>query len=250
MSIWEPTPETPRVNFSECEILVEPQTASSGNSYHKITINLMPLNGGELVSDTYFKFDNHTKPWDSHVLPAIRELITQGKIANAPDINNKFVSWRFEQWRSYRKNDVQYWKDRAENERTMGDNEAAQKSASKIQIDERGNEFAEKRYIHILDVFKSQQEALKASDDHYGVEPSSSPVVTNSPSHETMAQSVGDKATALAFLPNFIQMAKDGDKIDLVKLAGLIDDNVILKAHFNLSSPEVQKAIKDAEVPF
>lgn len=244
--LWTPTPDRERINFSECEILIEEQTSSKGTPYNKITFNLFPLAGGDLISDTYFKFQNHSKPWDSDVLPAIRELVTAGKLKNAPDISGKYVSWCFRQWRSYRKNDVQYWRDRAETERQNGQEDEAQKSAGKIQIDERGNEFVEKRYIHILDVFNSQEAAQAASDEIYGVE--SANTIPGFESDESAPpENYGDKESALLFLPEFVKMAMNGNKVDRDKLAGLIESSDVLKAHFTLQSPEVEDAIADAE---
>lgn len=246
--IWTPTPDRERINFSECEVLIEEQTSSKGTMYHKITFNLFPLAGGDLVTDTYFKFQNHSKPWDSDVLPAIRELVTAGKIKNAPDISGKYLAWAFRQWRSYRKNDVQYWRDRAETERQNGQEEEAQKSAGKIQIDERGKEFVEKRYIHILNVFATQEEAQKASDDYYGIEGQTSGVWEEAKTEPEPPTGFGDKTTALAFLPNFVKMSMGGDnKVDRDKLAEFIEANEVLKAHFTMQSKEVLKAIKEAE---
>lgn len=250
--LWTPTPERERVNFSECEILVEEQTSSKGTTYNKITLNLFPLAGGDLISDSYFKFQNHSKPWDSDVLPAIRELVTAGKLANAPDISGKYVSWCFRQWRSYRKNDVQYWKDRAETERLNGQEDEAQKSAGKIQIDERGNEFVEKRYIHILDVFNSQEEAEAASNEHYGVEDSTSGVWDGDKKESEPPTGFDDKSSAMLFLPEFVKMALgQNHKVDRDKLAELIASSDVLKAHFTLQSEEVVKAIEEVEsLPF
>lgn len=250
-NIWTPTPERERINFSECEVLIEEQTSSKGNQYHKITFNLFPLAGGDLITDTYFKFQNHSKPWDSDVLPAIRELVTAGKIKNAPDINGKYLAWTFRSWRSYRKNDVQYWRDRAETERQNGQEDEAQKSAGRIQIDERGNEFVEKRYIHILDVFNTQEEAQKASDDHYGVEGQASGVWDEAKEEKgdpPNGPGSVDKATALQFVTGMIKGAMgDNHKVDRDKVETFINDNSAIKAHFTIDSEEVQDVIADAE---
>ena len=246
--LWTPTPERERVNFSECEVLIEEATSSKGSTYTKITLNLLPIAKGELISETYFKFQNHSKPWDSDVLPAIRELVTVGKLKNAPDINGKHVSWCFRSWRSYRKNDVQYWRDRAETERQNGQEDEAQKSAGKIQIDEKGNEFVEKRYIHILDVFNSQEEAQAANDEFYGTDGQTSGVWDEAKKEAEPPTGFDDKSSAMLFLPEFVRMARgENGKIDRDKLAGLIESSDVLKAHFTLQSPEVEDAINDAE---
>lgn len=246
--LWTPTPERERVNFSECEVLIEEMAGKNGQPYTKIVLNLFPLAGGDLISDQYFKFQNHSKPWDSDVLPAIRELVTAGKLKNAPDINGKYVSWCFRQWRSYRKNDVQYWRDRATTERQNGQEDEAQKSAGKIQIDERGNEFVEKRYIHILDVFNSQEEAQAANDEFYGVEGSASGVWDGDKKEAEPPTGFDDKSSAMLFLPEFVKMAMgENHRVDRDKLAELINASDVLKAHFTLQSPEVEDAINDAE---
>jgi len=249
--LWTPTPDRERVNFSECEVLIEEVTSDKGTKYHKITFNLFQISGGNLITETYFKFRDHSKPWDSHVLPAIRDLIMAGKINtstvdNKPDI--KYVSWSFKQWRSYRKNDIQYWRERAENEKQAGQEDEAAKSLAKIQVDEKGNEFVEKRYIHILDAFDTQEAAQAANDEFYSTEASGGNVWgTIEPEPPT---GFGDKTTAMAFLPNFVKMSMENNKVNRDKLQEFIKSNDVLKAHFSMESEEVKTAIKDAEVPF
>lgn len=249
--LWTPTPERERINFSQLELLVDNLTGSNGNAYSKITFNLFPVTGGDLVTDMYFKFSGHTKPWDSDVLPAIRRLVTAGKLKDAPDIDKKYVSWAFRQWRSYRKNDVQYWRDRAETEKQNGQDEEAKKSIGRIQCDERGNEFVEKRYVHIFDVFASEDEALKASDEFYGVE--NGAAVWGESKEPEPPTGFDDRKTALDFLPNFVKMALgENHKVDLEKLQSFFDDNEVLNKHFTLKSPEVKEAIAalEATPPF
>jgi len=249
--LWTPTPDRERINFSECEVLIEQMTSNKGTSYHKITFNLLPIANGNLITEAYFKFANHSKPWDSHVLPAIRDLVSAGKITSAPDINGKYVSWCFRQWQSYRKNDIKYWRERAESEKEFGEHDEATKSLAKIQVDGKGNEFVEKRYMHLLDVFDSQEAAQAANDEFYGVESGNDSIPgfddTTSGSVEPPTN-FGDKQTALAFLPNFVKMSMSNGKVNRDKLQNFIDSNEVLKAHFSMESEEVQNAIQQAEL--
>lgn len=250
MNIWEPTEEKERISFSECEILIEEVPDKNGKLYNKITLNLFPLSGENLITDTYRKFNNPfaSKPWDTHVLPPIRQLVADKKIENAPDINRKFVSWKFGTWLSDKKDDVAYWSNRAKTAKENGDLADAAYAAAKIQTDEKGNVCAEKTYIHILDVFENEEAARKASDEFYGVEGQTSGVWDEAKKEAEPPTGFDDKSSAMLFLPEFVRMARgENGKIDRDKLAGLIESNDVLKAHFTLESEEVQDAINDLE---
>ncbi len=247
MTIWEPTPERERISFSECEILVEQKISINGNGYNKIIMNLFPLDTGkqlELITATYLKFSDRTQPWDSDVLPAIRQLVTAGKISNAPDIDGKWVSWKWGAYRTYRKNDIFYWENRAKDEAEAGDNEASQKSAANISTDDHGKKYVEKRYVHLLDIFANEDEARKANDAHYGTDPSAA---GNDTPPTGLAENDDGRETNATFLPLFVGQANVDGTVDLVKLAKLIESQTELKAYFTVDSPEVLAEIAKIE---
>lgn len=249
-NLWTVEEEKPRINFSQMELLTEELTGKNGK-YTKIMFILSPLDGGDLITENYFKFQGHSKPWDSDVLPAIRDLVISGKLPDASKIDDKWVSWEYRSWRSYRKNDIQYWRDRAETEKQNGQIEESQKSYSRIQNDEKGNEFVEKRYIHIVDIFASEDDVRKEHDNYYGI--SSTPEVFGEPETK-QPENFLDKEKVLAFLPSFVKMAMDTNgNVDREKLITLINDNVDLKAHFTIDSDEVESEIAKVEsagIPF
>lgn len=245
--IWTPTPQRDRLGFGQCEILVESQASEKGG-YTKITLNIFPVSGSantNMQTGTYFKFANHTKPWDSHVLPVIRDLMKAGKIKNAPDIDGRWISWKWGQWRTYRANDIQYWRDRAENEKAMGQDEDAVKSLAKIQTDEKGKEYVEKGYIHILDVFASEDECQKAHDDYYGIEANG--VVPGFEDEPQAPETHADDSTIAAFLANFIVMAMQNGKVNETTFKGFFDANELFVKQFaTVENSVVRRAIEKA----
>ena len=186
--IWEPTPEAPPLRFAELEMLIETVPGKKGD-YTKITFNTMPLDGGEFKSSQYFKFANHTKPWDSHVLPRIRELIAEGKIKTGPELNGKFVSYRFDQWPSYSKRDIEYYEEN---------------SPEYLQFDEKGKQFVNKLFFYIVDVFNTEAECRAAHDAHYNIEGGSNPFGgADDDVPIAMPKIALDADVALGLVPNF-----------------------------------------------
>lgn len=102
----------------------------------------------------------------------------------------------------------------------------------------------------IVELFDNEAAAVAAHDAFYNVTTTDEIPGFSEPTDEQVydRDSLGEKSTAMAFLPQFVKMAQ-GDKhiVDRDKLAAFINDNPVLSAHFTMESTEVQDAINDVE---
>jgi len=244
IDIFEPSPKMERINFGQCELLREDRTSKKGNPYVWITLNIAPVIGKltKVSTQGYVKGSWESIPWDSHVLPPIRNLVNDQKITNALDIDGAWISWKWGTWKTFEDGDIEYWRQRAIDDKLAAENETdaelkkglqekANHSLSKIKS-ENGRDFVEKGYIHILDVFANETDCQAAHDTHYKVDSSQSDEIpTGLDENEDYSQIAG-------FVAEFMFMSMENDKVNVDKFKGFYEQNESFTSHKRLGKFE------------
>lgn len=227
---WTIQDEKPRVYFGLVETEAE-EKQGANNTYHRITVRVAPLSGGDLTERSYFSFG---KDWNKIVLPSLQALVAAGKLPHASQVSGRYARYRFEPWKDYAKNTVEYYQ---------------RENVEKVQADERGNFFVEKYALFFEDVYSTEQECIVAHDNHFGVESNSN---GGSPWGDIPAgNDNGGVNAVLPFLSHFINEATDNGRVDRSKLAtSIAGQSIFAQYKLTIDSPEVVKMIEAAEVPF
>lgn len=227
---WTIQDEKPRVYFGLVETEAE-EKQGANNTYHKITVRVAPLSGGDLTERSYFSFG---KDWNKIVLPSLQALVAAGKLPHASQVSGRYASYHFEPWKDYAKNTVEYYQ---------------RENVEKVQADERGNFFVEKYALFFEDVYSDEASCIVAHDNHFGVEANGNGSPWGDQSADIPA---GNGNVALSFLPHFVKQALGDDhKVDRAKLAADIANNAVFSS-LTVDSPEVAAEIEkvEAEAPF
>lgn len=244
MDIFTPVAEQPKTSatFGDCELLIHDKTDKNGKAYKQVEFNILPVIGSKFIdvlNEKYGKFEWHSKPWDSHVLPSIIQLVNDGKITNAMDLNGAWVSVEWREWLSDRYNDVNYWENRAIDEENAGDAEKAAKSRSYI-IEKDGKKHAKKRYLHFVDVFADEAACIAAYEERYG----KSETVDDIPTGLDDTTEPTNDTQNVSFLASYITMTMANGKVDRAKLDAFLESN---KTQFAAVNVEViDRAVKKA----
>lgn len=249
--IFTPVPEQTKAacTFGECELLIHDKIDKNGKPYKQVEFNILPVTGSkytDVLNEKYGKFEWHSKPWDSNVLPSIIQLVNDGKITNAMELDKAWVAVEWREWLSDRYNDVSYWENRANDEENAGDGEKAQKSRSYIVVKD-GKKYAKKRYLHFIDVFANETTCIAAYEERYGkIEQNAIDEVPGF-EDEQKEPDVGNNSTAATFLAEFIFMAMADGKVNADTFAGFFGANELFKEKFTtIENETVQKAIAKA----
>lgn len=202
-----------------------------------IEMSIGPLNSGDLRPHGMYEFDGG---WKKHTKPSIIALAKSGKLADADDINLKWVQYTYKSWEDYKTDSVTYYQ---------------AQYPDKVHADTRGNFYVEKKALFIVDVFSTEEECRLASDRWFGVEQPANN--GGSPWGDVPAGNNNKAVDAiLPFLSHFINEATDKTTglVDRSLLAASIAGQSIFSQHkITIDSPEVVKMIQLAEmdsVPF
>lgn len=253
IDIWksgEP-PKQSTVNFGECELLTE--SRGTDRPWVMVKINIQPVIGSKFMNTTnvqYPKWGNnddgsasYSFPWDSHVIPTIRDLVGEKKIQNAPDLNGKFVSWEWQEWLSTSKKDLEYWENRAIGEENQGKTDEAKVSRAQITVNEKGKKCAKKKYVHFLDIFADETACIAAYEERYG----KPETIDDVPGFEDEKPDTSNHQTVAVFLAEYLHMSLENGKVNTGTFEGHFNGAEIFKDSLgSVESLIVQDAIKKA----
>lgn len=151
-SPWEiQEPMEARTHYAQCQIVCNEKSGSNGKAYFEMLFYFTPIEPDKEVIER--KFLNFQALFQKVIFPSVMKLVAAGKLTSPSDLEaeSKFVAFKWTEYKSYDKQDIQYWKNRDPN---------------KLSVDDLGRNYRGQFVPEFLDVFATEEEWRKAAESN------------------------------------------------------------------------------------
>lgn len=202
-SPWDVQEESPSIRYGKVELIQEEKEATNGNPYWVMEFIILPVENGNIVERKMFTFN---RDWNTVTLPSILGLVNSGELANPSEINGRWLTYEWKEWKDYSKNTREYYQEN---------------DASKIVADEKGKPHVVKTALHFSRVFENEETCKAEYESVFG----SSNEVKNDPIPASMGGDAPDHTVALGFIETVISTNHNDGVVNRDALKTFMENN-------------------------